>query len=263
MYDVAFDVYLEIPMDRLIDNDALERLEAQVLRHQPYRDLEVSFEGEFNMQLAVLNELKSGNVAQFSLSNPFDTSGMGGFSGVMRYVLWPLQFYVNNQESYIIDLNRDLLLECRKPYLDARAGLDAFDARVDDLNAFFHPIASIMLPNLSRVAMSAIEGDQKRNLILLSLDARRYYAEHGQPPAHIQDFVGDDREVERRCLLSGADVRYALENDALLIYSYGHGGDDDGGVDFRENRERDEAGIMQGDVALRVPLTNSNAQTRN
>jgi hypothetical protein len=109
-------------------------------------------------------------------------------------------------------------------------------------------LAQILLPALGRVYVGGARGIAQNDLARVTLALLRYRHDHGAPPDALEALVPDyiaDIPIDP---FSGEPLRYIPKPEGILVYSFGHDRDDDGGADPPEGKNI----MSDGDLTFEV-----------
>lgn len=249
IHEIIFDTVIDIPLSAQLHGPTWEALFDRLYRYRPYLDCGDTMNREMNVHLWTIQNLKAGKLDNaFSGPNPW-------LVNTLFMMTTPFQFLYDNEEIMLIDLNRRQQLAYRKPFMEARDELTAIMGEVYETSELFHPITLVMFPNLDISAYNAIRSAQRRNLILLSMLARRHYAQSETTPESLDDLDyprGDYIDQLPECLITGTPIQMRVDDNDFLLYSFGPDSDDDRAETEDERYEPDEE--PEGDIIIRVPI---------
>jgi type II secretory pathway pseudopilin PulG len=142
-----------------------------------------------------------------------------------------------------------------KPYAEQTREAKAIEDRLSDRRRGI--VTSLLAPALSSCIQSGIRSQALHRAAAVAVAATRYRIEKGSLPKSLDDLVPPFLPVEPADpFAAAAPLRLKWTDDALLIYSVGRDGEDDGGP----LPPGTEPAAGNDDVGLRLTQSSSRTQ---
>ncbi len=132
--------------------------------------------------------------------------------------------------AHFVEVTNEVIRLQREPYRDIKLELDAWEADRRSAGPMYLHAEALLPPSFSVVSQRRDQALAEIELSVVALDLKAHKHEHGSYPDSLADLDHPDEPDYALDVFAGEPLRYRLEGEGFVLWSFGRDLDDDGGV---------------------------------